>query len=65
MYYKLQIILNIVKEYFKIVDLFIKSEEVFGNQVVLYKKRERMLKEKMHSLLFFVLATFNISLLYL
>ena len=33
---KLNFILNIVKEYFKIVDLFIKTDKVHGNQVVLY-----------------------------
>ena len=37
MYKKLKIILNIVKKYFKIVDLFIKSEEVLGNQVFYIK----------------------------
>ena len=48
---KLQIVLNKVKEYFKIVDLFIKSDEVLGSQIVLYKKRKKMLKEKIHFLL--------------
>ena len=32
---KLQIILNIVKEYFEIVDVFTKSDQVVGSQVVL------------------------------
>ena len=36
-YVYMYVILNIVKEYFKIVNLFIKSEEVVGNQVFLYK----------------------------
>ena len=31
----LQIILNIVEEYFKILDIFIKSDQVIGSQVVL------------------------------
>ena len=38
---KLQIILNVVKEYFKIVDPFIKRDQVVGSQVVLIHIRTK------------------------
>lgn len=42
---KIEIILYFVSEYIKIMELLIRSE-VLGNEIVLYKKRKRVLKEK-------------------